>query len=447
MPSPLFRVAFVSLACLGINLALRSVVAQTPALAPTSQVITPADSDTKTMSERFIVERPTLLSAGFEWMIHGDANRNANVEVSFRKKGETAWKPALPMMRLQNEQLKEDPRPTRGAQSHPRIVDYTAPNAFAGSVLNLEPGTEYEFHFVLSDPDGVKGPHEKTVTLKTRSEPMPATGGNVYHVYPFGYKGTKQEPSFTGLLAAYYTGAFDADYWNGYPPRVKPGDIILVHAGVYKDTAFRYYYGHTTPVHGVPLVPYGTFFDGTYYFHANGTPDKPIVIKAAGDGEVVFDGNDVAVLFDVSKANYNYFEGITVRNATIAFLGGRKAYWGSDGLTIKHCKIEDVSRGVHEDWGLSKDYYIADNVFIGRTPEDRLVGHGNQQRWANDPAWPVPLNMNPGGSEYAVKVYGQGHVVAFNRAERWHDGFDIATYGNPDATCEQCGGGDTPRKM
>jgi hypothetical protein len=53
--------------------------------------------------------------------------------------------------------------------------------------------------------------------------------------------------------------------------------------------------------------------------------------------------------------------------------------------------------------------------------------------------------MNPGGSEYAVKVYGQGHVVAYNRAERWHDGFDIATYGNPDATCGGCGGGDQPR--
>ena len=70
---------------------------------------------------------------------------------------------------------------------------------FAGSLLNLEPDTEYECHFVLADPDGVKGKAEKTVNVRTRKEPMPAEGGHVYHVYPFGYKGTRQEPSFTGI--------------------------------------------------------------------------------------------------------------------------------------------------------------------------------------------------------------------------------------------------------
>lgn len=261
---------------------------------------------------RFIIERPTLISAGFEWMIEGDVNRNAKVEVSFRKKGETTWHPALPLLRLQGERIQEDLRPTRSKTLHPAVMDYTTPNAFAGSVLNLQQDTDYEFHFVLSDPDGVgcygpllfegcKGDTEKFVTVHTRPEPMPAQCGNVYHVYPADWKGPKQEPSFTGLLAAYYMGAFDADFWNGYPVRVQPGDIILMHAGVYKDTAFNYYYGHTTPVKGVPLTAYGTFFDGTYYLHANGTPEKPIVIKAAGDGEVVIDGNNVAVLFDLTK--------------------------------------------------------------------------------------------------------------------------------------------------
>lgn len=212
-----------------------------PPPSPASAVKTAAANDVKTTPGKFIVERPTLISAGFEWMIDGDANRTAKVDVSYRKKGDADWKPALRMMRLQYEYIHEEIGPRRRATLHPAIINYTAPNAFAGSVFNLQPNTDYEFHFVLSDPDGVKGPHEKTVALKTRPEPMPATGGHVYHVYPFGYKGPKQEPSFTGLLDAYYTGAFDADYWNGYPPRVKPGDIILMHAGVYKDTAFRYY--------------------------------------------------------------------------------------------------------------------------------------------------------------------------------------------------------------
>ena len=32
------------------------------------------------------------------------------------------------------------------------------------------------------------------------------------------------------------------------------------------------------------------------------------------------------------------------------------------------------------------------------------------------------------------RVYGQGHVVAYNYAANWHDGIDIATYGDPDGT-------------
>ena len=84
---------------------------------------------------------------------------------------------------------------------------YVAPNMFAGSILDLEPDTEYECRFVLTDPDGVKGKAERTVTVRTRKEPKPAAGGNIYHVYPVGYKGAKQEPAFTGLMAAYYMGA------------------------------------------------------------------------------------------------------------------------------------------------------------------------------------------------------------------------------------------------
>jgi hypothetical protein len=35
-------------------------------------------------------------------------------------------------------------------------------------------------------------------------------------------------------------------------------------------------------------------------------------------------------------------------------------------------------------------------------------------------------------SEYGVKVYGSGHVIANNRVENFHDGIDHATYGDPD---------------
>ena len=45
-----------------------------------------------------------------------------------------------------------------------------------------------------------------------------------------------------------------------------------------------------------------------------------------------------------------------------------------------------------------------------------------------------PVSRHRSTSEYAVKVYGQGHVVAYNYVANWHDGIDIATYGDPDGT-------------
>ena len=44
------------------------------------------------------------------------------------------------------------------------------------------------------------------------------------------------------------------------------------------------------------------------------------MIKGAGDGEVIFDGDGAYNLFNLMAANYNYFEGLTIRNTELAFL-------------------------------------------------------------------------------------------------------------------------------
>jgi hypothetical protein len=370
-----------------------------------------------TTAGEFLIDPPTLVSLGFEWRIAGDDNRNARVDVTFRKRGDVQWRPALPLLRLDREHVPGgSPREGSG-----HYFQYVAPNMFAGSILNLEPDTEYECRFVLSDPDGVKGAKEHIVTIRTRKEPMPASGGRVFHVYPFGYKGPKQEPSFTGILAAYYMGADESDHSNAFPPRVQPGDVILVHAGVYKDNRFVYSGFDRT------IAAYGTPFDGTYYLTASGTPEKPIVIKSAGDGEVIFDGDGCQNLFNLMAGNYNYFEGITVRNTNVAFLLGIKNIAGSSGFTLKHSRIYDVGRAVEDDWSGSKDFYIADNVFIGRHNPEKLQSWWTPQVWGKFPGYPALIT-----SEYAIKIYGQGHVVAYNYVANWHDGIDIATYGDPD---------------
>ncbi len=276
------------------------------------------------------------------------------------------------------------------------------------------PGTDYECRLVLADPDGVDGKAENIVTVHTRPEPKPAAGGKVYHVYPRGFTGQKQQPAFTGLLGAYYMGSSGADYFNSYPPRVQPGDTILVHAGVYKDDRYKY---------GGPL---GTISSGTYFLTQSGTADKPIVIKGAGDGEAIFDGDGAYNLFNLMAANYNYFEGLTIRNTELAFWAGYKNLTGASGITIKNCKLENIGRGVYSDWSGSKDFYIADNTFVGKFRPDILMGFTGRE-WQAYPEFGAKLV-----SEYAVKIYGQGHVVAYNYVTQFHDGIDIATYGNPD---------------
>src|SRR6266481_10080501 len=357
-------------------------------------------------SKEFITEPPTLVSLGFEWRIDGDDNRNAIVSVFYRKKGEQVWKEGLPLLRIGNERINEN------------ALQYITPNGFAGSIFDLEPATDYECRFVMKDPDGIEGKTENMVTVRTRFEPKPAAGGKVYHVYPPGYNGQKQAPAFTGLLAAYYSGSSHSDNFNTFPPRVQPGDTILVHAGLYEDERHRYGGG----------AGLGTVSSGTYFLTQSGTPEKPIVIKAAGDGDAIFDGDGAYNLFNVLAANYNYFEGLIIRNTDLAFEAGLKNITGSSGLTIKRCRFENVGRAIYTDWSGSKDYTITDNVMIGRFNPHYLMGFTGRT-WQNLPEFNPRLV-----SEYAVKVYGSGHVVAYNYIANFHDGVDVATYGNPDGS-------------
>src|SRR5437660_587921 len=129
----------------------------------------------RTVSRDFVTEPPTLISLGFEWHIGGDDNRNASVAVSYRKRGDQAWKDGPPLLRIGNERINEN------------SLQFITPNGFAGSIFNLEPATDYECRFVLTDPDGIDGKADNIVAVRTRFEPTPAVGGNVYHVYPPGY--------------------------------------------------------------------------------------------------------------------------------------------------------------------------------------------------------------------------------------------------------------------
>lgn len=395
-------------ACVAMVCAVLLTAPGTATAAPGDSTVTPGE---------LVIEHPTLTNLGFEWHIDGDANRNATVDVSFRRAGETAWRTGLPLVRIQNEHVYQR-----------NVFDLVAPNMFAGSVLDLEPGTAYEVRFVLADPDGISGPASaatKTVTVRTRPEPRPAEGGKTYHVYPVKWKGPKTEPSFEGIMCAYnyYCGAGDTA--PGGRPRVKAGDTILVHAGTY---AYHWeFYGNQTTVNAT------TTFEGTYYLTADGTPEKPIVIRAAGDGEVVLDGRGNFNLFNVKAADYNYFEGITFRNTGIAIWAGTQFIAGSKGLTVKRCRFEDVGMGIFTNFAGSSDFYIADSVFRGRNDSTHLQGWNGAfwQQFENVEGQAFPPVMQ---SYTGIRLYGPGHVVMHNYVADFHDGIDTEMYGMPDGS-------------
>jgi hypothetical protein len=372
-----------------------------------------------TTAGEVVVEPPTLINLGFEWPVDGDDNRNARVSVEYRRQGEGAWKPGMDLLRLQREEVW-----LRGA------LDYTAPNAFIGSVLDLEEDTAYEVRLALSDPDGLSGvprgqPLVKQLVVRTRAEPRPATGGRVFHVYPPGFVGKREEPAFSGLLEAYYVAALGGDWSRASPPRVQPGDTIRVHAGVYLSR--HDHYSHE--INSRFTTCCGTPWDGTYYLTQKGTAEKPIAIVAAGDGEAIFDGDGNTVLFNLMAGDYHYFEGLTFRNTGIAIEAGQKAIAGAKGLTVKRSRFVDIGTAVHSDWSGSAGFTLLDNDLTGREPLDRLFTWYAVKPWSDFPDFAERAKMK---SFYAISVYGRGHVFAYNRVRGFHDGIDHVTYGMPD---------------
>jgi hypothetical protein len=85
--------------------------AQPPAAQPSPNAV---------VTGELVIEPPTLINLGFEWFIQGDANRNAAVEVAFRKRGASTWSPALPLLRLQGERIYAESRIRSDRTQHVR---------------------------------------------------------------------------------------------------------------------------------------------------------------------------------------------------------------------------------------------------------------------------------------------------------------------------------------
>ncbi len=352
----------------------------------------------------FIIEPPTLQNLGFEWYIDGDDNRNATVEVEYRMAGSgSEWSKGMPLLRIGDEHIER------------AGIDYTTPHMFAGSILDLDTDTAYEARFTMEDPDGVEGEAVKTVNVSTRAEPRAYRKGRVRHVYSQYHTGEKEEPNYPGLVSAYHGSEnTKGDWYVVGEDKVQPGDIIKIHGGLYQGVLLNYPDWHNIP------------FDGTYWFTAKGTAERPIVIEAAGDGEVIFDGQGAANLFNVMATDHHIFQGLTFRNVDRVFEAGRKHLAGASNLTVRNCRFENVGEGIRTEYAGSKNFLIQDNVIIGRDDRYRLFG------WAAHREGFIPYGTHLLDSYYGIKVYGSGHVIAHNSIAFFHDSIGISTYGTPE---------------
>ncbi|MHC4250373.1 MAG: hypothetical protein ACYS9X_14690 [Planctomycetota bacterium] len=298
---------------------------------------------------RLIEERPTLKCLGVRWYVSGDADGDARVEVRVRRQGEHEWRRCLDLFRTRSKW-------------QPRFAPQKGETLFAGSVFDLEEDATYEVKLNLVDPDG--GAAEQVLKMRTRAEPALRRAARVLHVVPGsgGGSGSTRNP-FKGLAAAERAS--------------RPGDLMLVHRGVYA---------------------------ATWEVRRSGEEGRPIVWRAAGDGEAIIDGGEARPQRGIAASGLHdvWFEGLVVRNVRWGIVAHE-----AERLVVRRCRTYDTEYGFTATRHSAKkpclDLFIADNDMTGPTTWPRTKGIENAR---------------------GVQVTGSGHVVCHNRIRGFADAID-----------------------
>ena len=218
---------------------------------------------------------------------------------------------------------------------------FTWERRFSGSLFDLDPDTEYEVELAMHDPDG--GGATRAVRVRTRAVPAPMPGAPVREATP---------ATLAAVLAA-----------------VRPGDVVELAPGRYRWPEWS----------------------------ADGTPQRPIVVRSSRGGAVVV--GEIALL----SRRHVHLSGLEVE--------GRIRFNGSTGIAITRCTIRASAE--HAGDGIvayrrAQDAYIADNVVTGLT------------RWGAGALGVDGDNLGEG-----IVVTGPGHVIEHNRVRGFRDGVSL----------------------
>ncbi|MFB3892689.1 MAG: right-handed parallel beta-helix repeat-containing protein [Phycisphaerae bacterium] len=312
-----------------------------------------------------VLEEPTLRSLGVYWIVRGDQNGNARVEVSYRQAGAADWRRGADLFRVGKGHTWQQFLAGPGQRLHePELNPPGDCWLLAGSILMLQPATEYEIRLKLTDPDG--GGAERVLKARTIGEPVAPKPLRTLHVVPLP---AGQKPGGTGTEADPFRGLAAAE------EACKPGDLILVHKGVYNEA-----------LHMVQ----------------SGEREHPIIWQAAGDGEAVIDGQDKLRLGVQAWLVHDvWFEGLTIRGVHVGISAN-----DSHHIVIRRNHITPSMYGIcfnGNQTGQVSNFFVSDNVIEGPCK------------------WPRTKGIeNPGG----MYLTGRGHVVCYNRVHNFADGID-----------------------
>ena len=319
--------------------------------------------DFATTPGEIVIEEPTFHSLGFEWHITGDTNHNATVKPFYRKKGAEDWKQGFGFLRCRHR---------------PEYAYYKTPvnwgNLLAGSLFDLEPGTEYEVKLTLVDPDG--GTTERIVTARTRTEPPVYAGARVLHVVP----GTgASRPEGTRGPRGSGTGTRE-DPLRGIPAAdavARPGDVMLLGPGSYATVAVG--------------------------LKKDGAPGRPIVWRGALGGKVIIEGGGKRRMLSAVGRKHLHFENLTFQNSDRCL-----TLLAAEDVVVRRCTFRNFRYiAIFASGTKGKNprrLTITDNVILG--PASWKVGRKR--------------------SSYGIAVTGAGHVIAHNRIENCWDCISLA---------------------
>ncbi|HEY7115716.1 MAG TPA: right-handed parallel beta-helix repeat-containing protein [Tepidisphaeraceae bacterium] len=307
-----------------------------------------------------VLDPPTLHCLGAYWVVPDGGN--AGVAVAYRKSGQADWHAGAPLFRV-------EPGKHIAAKYGSRIDVPDGAALFAGSVVDLEPGTPYDLRLSLNRGNQTL---TRTMQTRTRAEPQVPANAPIRHVIPDptgtgGGSGTAADP-FRGLAAA--------------QKAAKPGDVLFLHPGTYTGE--------------IPVTRCGD-------------QGRPIVWRGESADKVILDGKghpgeDGGRVISASDTHDLTFENLTITNAQYGIVAH-----DASRITIRRCRITRVDYGVAATRNAKdhcRDFLIADNVIEGPSTWPRTKGIENAR---------------------GVQLTGAGHVVCYNRIRGFADAIDTFT--------------------